>query len=353
MDKEPEITDEEIILIRPGQRKAAAFPPPVPENPDSGDDFEIRLVTPGRPANPPENTVPAAEDMPELTVRPVLPPSSTAIAPETAGTKTATADDGCEVEIKLKTPAEKPSPVPSPAVLQTGSEQDIPVILPDNRPRKTAEKTARPPQTPHFRKRKHQYRGHKIGCFFLLLAFAGIIYGIIYLYCRYEEPIDRYRRTFEKWMTFRWLKDGGKMSREEINAQDAKGRTEMHFAAKDGDLKTLKKLAEAGGDMKLTDAGKNTILHYAAESGKVEVMKFVLASGDINAANSAGETPLHIAAMHNHRGIVKFLLDREADPRRLTNEKKSAWTLAEDPEIKKLLPRPAVRKRRTPAVPAK
>lgn len=51
-----------------------------------------------------------------------------------------------------------------------------------------------------------------------------------------------------------------------------------------------------------------TILHDAARIGDVSIMRQTLSNFDINSINENGETPLMIAALHNHTQMVIFLL---------------------------------------------
>jgi acyl-CoA-binding protein len=55
-------------------------------------------------------------------------------------------------------------------------------------------------------------------------------------------------------------------------------------------------------------------LHWAADRGHIEVVRFLLSHGaDIDAQDNCGNTPLHIAAMSDQKEIVRLLLDARAD----------------------------------------
>lgn len=63
------------------------------------------------------------------------------------------------------------------------------------------------------------------------------------------------------------------------------------------------------------DAGR-TPLHWAAESGRTNVVEYLLSIGiDPKLGDAKGFTPLHSAAAFRHTGIVKSLLDHGADPK--------------------------------------
>lgn len=126
-----------------------------------------------------------------------------------------------------------------------------------------------------------------------------------------------------------------------------------HQAAKEGDLTELEKLLASSNGASLLQATDETTgetaLHTAAEEGQLEAIEWLLKHGDIyyRTKNFAGETPshratiggyldcvqalvehdpektesaandadnqgltcLHLATVHNHQAIIKWLLD--------------------------------------------
>jgi len=55
-------------------------------------------------------------------------------------------------------------------------------------------------------------------------------------------------------------------------------------------------------------------LHFAANNGHVDVVRFLLEKGaNVNAQDHRGRTPLHLAALDGHVDVVRFLLEKGAN----------------------------------------
>ncbi|CAK9292326.1 unnamed protein product [Gordionus sp. m RMFG-2023] len=79
-------------------------------------------------------------------------------------------------------------------------------------------------------------------------------------------------------------------------------------------------------------------LHYAADYGQAEIIKFLLNQGaDINAKDSYGITPILAAIWEGHIPVVQLLLEKGADKTVLSPEGSKLLDCAEKLEIKKLL----------------
>ncbi len=93
----------------------------------------------------------------------------------------------------------------------------------------------------------------------------------------------------------------------------------VQAAAKAGDVATLTRLVADHGGLAVRldgDPGELTALHWAAASGVVDAVRYLLASpvlADPRAARNNDFTPLHSAAMLGHAAVCEALLEAGAD----------------------------------------
>jgi len=90
------------------------------------------------------------------------------------------------------------------------------------------------------------------------------------------------------------------------------GIGDLQIAAMMGDLEKLRNTENGGLTVK--DEFGNTLLHYAAANGQIEVVKFLVENGlDVNVKNKYGLTPLHMASECGFVDVAKYLVSKGAD----------------------------------------
>ncbi len=100
----------------------------------------------------------------------------------------------------------------------------------------------------------------------------------------------------------------------DVSAAQSDGMTALHWAALNGDLKTMDVLLVAGAAREaLTRVGAYTPLHLASERGHgAAVARLLEAGAKPGPVTSTGVQPLHLAAQAGDVEAVKALLDRGA-----------------------------------------
>ncbi|KAJ8950176.1 hypothetical protein NQ314_008029 [Rhamnusium bicolor] len=82
-----------------------------------------------------------------------------------------------------------------------------------------------------------------------------------------------------------------------INESDADGLAPIHWAADSGFLEIVKILINSGAEVNLQDADGQTALHYASSCGHVECVKYLLEQGgQTDSIDNEGCTPLSVAS---------------------------------------------------------
>jgi len=101
----------------------------------------------------------------------------------------------------------------------------------------------------------------------------------------------------------------------ECSVEDVKkDLTLLHYAAEFGKIELIKSLIEAGMDVNVRTEFGNTPLFYAAEDEKIELVKFLIETGaDVNLANKGTVTPLFSAIACEQIEVAKFLISHGAD----------------------------------------
>eukprot|EP00250_Pteridium_aquilinum_P012145 c20533_g1_i1 orf=284-2809(+) len=107
---------------------------------------------------------------------------------------------------------------------------------------------------------------------------------------------------------------GTKESQELKEAQDEFGAIPFHFAARCGNVASLKMLAP--GDVNVTSKNGFTALHYAAWNARVDAVKWLLDMGASPKYNDRKDTPLHFAAICDKPGsdkVVEIIVSKDPD----------------------------------------
>lgn len=85
---------------------------------------------------------------------------------------------------------------------------------------------------------------------------------------------------------------------------------EIHEACSHGELQKVKRLIAKNPELLNTrDKSLNTPLHYAAGSGKTEIVKYLIKKGaDLKARNNYGWTALHSSSYHGYTAVSERLI---------------------------------------------
>ena|SRR6266404_5545904 len=118
---------------------------------------------------------------------------------------------------------------------------------------------------------------------------------------------------------------------KKMKTLDYWGRSDLHYAARDGDLATVQKLVSRGADVNLQDKHGWAPLHFAAQALSEEVTTCLLAHGaSVDLEDGYGNTPLFRAtfASRGDGGVIRALRSAGADPGKKNKSGVSALSLA-------------------------
>ena len=99
------------------------------------------------------------------------------------------------------------------------------------------------------------------------------------------------------------------------NAVDADGEGPLHAAARAGNVAVVELLLAKGADPRARAMYASTPLHAAVERSQAGAAAALLKAGaDVNARDAFGRAPLHQAVLQGDRELAALLLDYGADP---------------------------------------
>jgi uncharacterized protein len=125
---------------------------------------------------------------------------------------------------------------------------------------------------------------------------------------------------------------------ELLDAPDATGRTPLSWAAQGGRVLLLRFLLAQGATVDARDASGRTPLFHAAAEGHTAATELLLAHGaDVDARDQYGDTPLLLASAHGDAAMVRLLLAAGADRQARDQEGRTALQRALTEEVRTLL----------------
>ena len=115
------------------------------------------------------------------------------------------------------------------------------------------------------------------------------------------------------------------LPRDINDAATVDGLTALHYAAQNGNLDIIKFLVEHGADISAQDYGQSrSVIHFAALNGDIECIKYLTEHGaDLLDKDANGATAFHYAVMANNLEAVKYFVTKKLD---YTAKDNRGWT---------------------------
>ncbi|XP_074058153.1 transient receptor potential cation channel subfamily A member 1 [Macrotis lagotis] len=128
--------------------------------------------------------------------------------------------------------------------------------------------------------------------------------------------------------------EGQGYSREyQINFLNNRNSSPLHYAVQSGDLEMIKLCLLNGAQIELVENGKCTALHFAATQGATEIVKLMISSYSgrddiINIVDGNNETLLHRVSLFDHHELAEYLISMGANINSIDCEGRSPLLLA-------------------------
>ena len=109
------------------------------------------------------------------------------------------------------------------------------------------------------------------------------------------------------------LRYGKHQMQELVCACDTEGNTPLHFAAESGKSDIVKCIMICrAADIEARKHDETTPLHIACRHGRLEVATLIVAysKNTMSAEDMYQQTSLHFAAKNNHCNLIEFLLEQ-------------------------------------------
>uniref|UniRef100_A0A6P7G625 Uncharacterized protein LOC114338107 n=1 Tax=Diabrotica virgifera virgifera TaxID=50390 RepID=A0A6P7G625_DIAVI len=107
-----------------------------------------------------------------------------------------------------------------------------------------------------------------------------------------------------------------------IDLCDKHGYTPSHHAAAYNARKAIRYLKEQGANLSIPNKNKSTLVHIAAESGALEVLRYLVedCKMDVTVSDDNGNLPAHMAAVGNRVDILRYLKSIEIELNQCNNK---------------------------------
>lgn len=151
---------------------------------------------------------------------------------------------------------------------------------------------------------------------------------------RETDPEWELKATSEKGGSSSWVRVSTLQQQpEDITKDEEKNSFDW---VKENNVEKVKNLQR--GDMMEKDENGMTLLHWAADRGHQEIVKYLLEQKlDVNAQDSEGQTALHFAASCGHLEVIRVLLDHGGDPTIQDADGLQPEECAEETDVKRML----------------